>query len=117
MFVSVGAKAGVRNVTTGSQAVNCFMKVLHSLLSGWCVSHQGSGRVSQGLWCVGQDPHLAGDHQRTRDWMWACRAGTPTGDQLRRDMYLLTAAQNNLARKPGPARSSFPEVCSLQATR
>lgn len=43
-----------------SQAVNCFMKVLHFLLSGWCVAHQGSGRVFQGLWCVGQDPHLAG---------------------------------------------------------
>lgn len=60
MLLSVGAKAGLRNVKTGRQAVNCFMEVLHSLLSGWCVAHQGSGRVFQGLRCAGQDPHLAG---------------------------------------------------------
>lgn len=94
MFLSFGAKAGLRNVKTGSQAVNCFMKVLYSLPSGWCVAHQGSGRVFQGVRCVGQDPYLAGAHQRTRDWMWAYRAGKPTGDQLRRDMYLLTGVQN-----------------------
>lgn len=62
MFLPVGAKAGLRNVKTGNQAVNCCMKDPHSLLwgGGGFVAHQAPGKVFHGLWCAGQDPHLAG---------------------------------------------------------
>lgn len=60
MFLPVGAKAGLRNVKTGNQAVNCCMKDPHSLLWGG----GGGGRGSSGTW-------------QGFPWSLVCWAGSP----------------------------------------